>query len=148
MLVVLFRSFILCWSEAVRRKRSVLSGGYQVIHCGTALCSTRSALSTNSCCSILLSRSYSTCGPGADTKNTQAWTNNIRHTHKHTHTHTQTHTHTHGDVDASSQRFFETGSMEARHQYQVISKKKWSSYKKECAARSYSQNCRKIEECS
>lgn len=59
-LVVLLKSFILYWSEATRRNCSEVVDGYQAMHIGTALCSTRSVLRMRSSFAVLFSKSYST----------------------------------------------------------------------------------------
>ena len=58
--VVTLYSLNLNWSLAVTRKCSLLSGGYQVMHCGTALCSILSTLVSSRLSFELFSRSYST----------------------------------------------------------------------------------------
>lgn len=61
MLVVLLNSFILYWSEAMRRNCSAVREGYQAMHIGKALCSMRSELKMSSLFTSLFCRSYSTC---------------------------------------------------------------------------------------
>lgn len=57
---VLSKSFILYWSEAVRRNCSAVSGGYHAMHIGTAVCSMRTELRMRRLSTVLFFRSYST----------------------------------------------------------------------------------------
>ena len=59
-LVVALYNLYLNWSPAVTMKLSLVTGGYQPMHRGTALCSMRSELRIRRSSLLLFSRSYST----------------------------------------------------------------------------------------